>query len=100
MIILLTTVPKKSDALSLAKKLVGKKLAACVNIIKIESSVFRWKGKLANAREFLLIIKTARNYRAIESFIKINHPYELPEIISLKVENGLKQYLKWIADSG
>ncbi len=97
MIIILTTVSKKPDAQNLAKKLVEKKLAACINIIKIENSVFQWKGKSGNDKEFLLIIKTAAAYNEVERFIRKNHPYELPEIIYFKIDGGFSKYLKWVA---
>ena len=98
MIIILTTVSKKPDAQNLAKKLVEKKLAACVNIIKIESSVYRWKGKVSSSGEYLLFIKTSRRYAEVERFIRKNHPYELPEIIYFKIDGGLKEYLKWVSN--
>ncbi|MBS3068241.1 divalent-cation tolerance protein CutA [Candidatus Micrarchaeota archaeon] len=98
MIIILTTVPKQSDGEKLAKLLVEKKLAACVNIIKIEKSIFRWKGNIVENKEFLLIIKsTAEKYNKLERTIKKNHPYKLPEIVRLKVDGGLRKYLDWVA---
>ena len=96
MIIILTTVAKKSDAEKLAKLLVEKKLAACVNIIKIEKSVYQWKGKINENGEHLLLIKTAKPYDKLERFIKRSHPYELPEIIMLPISKGYKKYLDWI----
>ncbi len=98
MILILSTVPKLRDAESLAKLLVEKKLAACVNIIKIEKSIFKWKGKINSYPEYLLLIKsTAGKYTRLERAIKKNHPYALPEIIRLKVDGGLKKYLDWVA---
>jgi periplasmic divalent cation tolerance protein len=97
MIIVLTTVAKKADALKLAKKLVDKRMAACVNIIKLEKSVYRWKGKVEMAGEYLLLIKsTAQKHSKIEEFIKKNHPYTLPEIVILDTSGASKEYLKWV----
>lgn len=100
MIIVLTTYPNKKKSQEIAKAIINKKLAACVNVIKIESSHYRWKGRLVEGKEFLLIIKTAnRNYKKLESFVKKTHPYKVPEIIKLPVKDGLKAYLDWV-DSG
>ncbi len=96
MIVVLTTVAKKSDGELLAKLLVKNKLASCINIIKIENSVFKWKGKVSNSKEYLLLIKSAKPFKIIEKFIKKNHPYELAEIVSLKVDSVSSEYLNWI----
>jgi len=97
MIVVLTTVSKKSDALKLARALLKNKLAACVNVVKIESTNYKWKGKLVNGKEFLLVIKSSRNYDAIERFLIKNHSYELPEIIALPIVKGYKKYLSWLS---
>lgn len=97
MIIVLTTIGKKTQAQKLAKVLIKKKLAGCVNIIKIEKSTYRWNGKIVEDREFLLLIKSTRDYRTIEQFLIKHHPYELPEIIALPIGKGYKAYLKWLA---
>lgn len=99
MIIILTTVAKKSDARKLAKLLVEKNLVACVNIIKIEKSIYQWKGKINESGEYLLLIKSAKPYGKLESFIRKNHPYEIPEIISFSITKGYKKYLNWVARS-
>jgi periplasmic divalent cation tolerance protein len=97
MIIILTTTQKKQDAEKLAKRLIEKKLAACINIVKIEKSIYRWKGKIVNDKEFLLVIKsTKERYEKVEHFLRANHPNELPEIIAIPVECAYKKYLNWI----
>ena len=88
---------QKQDAEKLAKLLVEKRLAACINILKIEKSVYRWKGKIAEEGEYLLLIKSAKAYEKLEREIRTNHPYKLPEIIRLNVNGGYKKYLSWIA---
>jgi periplasmic divalent cation tolerance protein len=97
MIIVLSTYPDKKTALKCARSLVKRRLAACVNIVKIESSVYEWKGKLKEEGEFLLIIKArSRDYKKTESAIADRHPYEFPEIIRLPVEGGLRKYIDWV----
>ena len=96
MILVLTTVSKKPDAQKLAKGLIKSKFAACVNILKIEQSVYRWKGALKAEGEYLLLIKTGRPYRSVEQFILKNHPYELPEILQFRIRAGHRSYLNWI----
>jgi periplasmic divalent cation tolerance protein len=96
-IVVLTTLPEYPAALRLAEELVGEKLAACVNILPLMTSVYEWKGRLEKGQEHLLLIKTsAERYRALEARIRSSHPYELPEIIALPVTAGLQAYLDWI----
>ncbi len=72
-------------------------LAACVNIIPGLRSVYMWQGKVENADEHLLLIKTrAHCYSRLETVIRRRHPYELPEIVSVPIETGLAEYLAWI----
>lgn len=93
----LCTVPDRDTAMKLAEKLVDSELAACVNIIAPITSVYRWEGKREIADELLLMIKTtAGQYAALESAIQTLHPYELPEILAVPVEQGLQGYLDWV----
>jgi periplasmic divalent cation tolerance protein len=97
MLIVYTTCPNMKNAKEIAKKLVERRLAACVNIIKIEESVYRWKGKIVEEAEFLLIIKTTESkYSQVETEIKRIHEYELPEILAVKVTRGSKEYMTWV----
>mgnify|MGYP000555785450 CR=1 FL=1 len=90
------TVPGEEKAKEIAKKIVEEKLGACVNYFKV-NSIFEWKGKIELEEEYLLIIKTKEGkFEDLKDFIKKIHPYEIPEIISLKVEKGNEDYLKWI----
>lgn len=99
-IVVLTTIDKKSNATELAKLLINEKLAACINIIKIEKSVFRWKGQIYSGTEYLLIIKTTeKKYTKLEAKIKNSHPYTVPEIIALPIKRGNKHYLAWLSKS-
>ena len=95
--IILCTCPDKDTAEKIARLLVSDKLAACVNILPGITSVYRWQEQLESAEEHLLLIKATKNsYQAIETSIKKHHPYQLPEIIAVPIENGLPEYLHWI----
>lgn len=95
--ITLCTCPDKNTAEKIAHLLVNDKLAACVNIVPGITSVYRWQEQTESAQEYLLLIKANKSsYPAIETTIKKHHPYELPEIIAVPVENGLPEYLHWI----
>ena len=84
----------------IAEILVNEKLAACINIIPEVQSVFRWKDKVDNAPENILIIKTTLNlYDILERRIKELHPYELPEILAVPIEKGLTEYLDWVSEN-
>ena len=99
-ILVLSTFPEGVSAKDTAEGLVNEKLAACVNIIPGVQSIFRWQDKIDNSNENILIIKTTNNlYSKLENRIKELHPYELPEIISVSIENGLPEYLNWINKS-
>jgi periplasmic divalent cation tolerance protein len=99
-IIVLTTVPNMDVANKIAKSLVESKLAACVNIISNVKSVYFWENKIYEDNELILLIKTvANNFKEVEKKIKELHPYQLPEIISLEVREGLLEYLNWIRES-
>jgi len=95
----LVTVPNIDEGQKIAKNLVESKLAACVNIIKNISSIYRWKGEIKEDSEHLLLIKTTEEKSDL-LIQKINeiHSYENPECIGLKIEKGSKKYLNWIKD--
>jgi len=98
-LLVLTTTGSDTEALKIAGALVERRLAACVNIVKIRS-VYRWKGKVETAEEFLLVIKTTRSQaQDVQSAIRELHSYELPECIVVSIEGGSKEYLNWITES-
>src|SRR5579859_4272945 len=99
-VLVLTTAGNQSEAQKIARELVARRLAACVNIIPRIQSVYRWKGKVENAEEFLLIIKTTKARSAdVQAAIRELHSYDLPECIVISIEDGSAEYLKWIEDS-
>jgi len=96
-VVIYSTIDNIKQAKKIAKTLVEEKLAACVNIIPNIHSIYRWKGKIENGNEVVLIAKTSENMvkNAIKK-IKSIHTYELPDIIVLPVIDGLKEYLDYI----
>jgi len=97
-LLVLTNCPDETSANAIALAVVEARLAACVNILPRVQSVYRWQGAVESASEIPLLIKTtADNYPALESAIRAEHPYDIPEIIALPVERGLPAYLNWVA---
>ena len=98
--IVLTTAGSKKEAQKLARALVERRLAACVNVVGPIASVYWWKEKVESAAEFLLLIKTtAAAVARIEAALKELHSYELPECVVLPIEGGSEKYLQWIEAS-
>jgi periplasmic divalent cation tolerance protein len=98
--IVLTTAGSEQEAGKIARHLVEQGLAACVNVVPHVTSVYRWKDKVEEAREWLLIIKTTAGvFAQVRQAISDLHSYELPECICLTVEDGSPNYLQWIAES-
>ena len=99
-IIVLSTFPDTETARKIARALVEEKLAACVNIVPQVESIYRWKDVIETGNETLAITKTTTwKYDLLEARIRELHPYEVPEIISLRVSSGLPDYLSWIERS-
>ena len=96
-IIVFCTTPSNEISMRIAEECINKKIAACCNILSGITSVYKWQGKVEKSDEELIILKsTEDNFNAIENTIKNIHPYEVPEIISVKINNGNESYLKWI----
>ena len=96
-LLVLTNLPDRPSAERLAQSLVQARLAACVNILAPCRSVYSWKGNLENAEEHPMLIKTTRDrYAALEAAIRVEHPYELPEIIAVPLAAGFSAYLDWV----
>lgn len=99
-IIIFSTAPSKREAEKIAKALVSKRLVACVNIVPKIRSIYRWKGKMFDEQEFLLIMKSRRSlFAKIKTTLKKLHSYECPELVCLNIEDGLPDYLKWIMEN-
>jgi periplasmic divalent cation tolerance protein len=97
-LLVLTNLPDRAAAESLAESLITEQLAACVNILAPCRSVYRWQGSVQHDEEHPLLIKTTEErYAALEQAIRTRHPYELPEIVAVRIERGLAAYLDWLA---
>ena len=96
-IIVLITSPNTAEAKRIADALLGERLAACVSTLPGVSSRYRWQGRLEDATEVLLIVKSHRPLLdAIIKRVKAMHSYDVPEIIALPVVGGNEDYLKWL----
>jgi periplasmic divalent cation tolerance protein len=92
-----TTTEKRDDAGRIARALVEARLAACVQIVGPITSIYRWKGKIETAGEWLCLIKSrAEHYGAVEQAIRSLHPYETPEIVAVPITAGSRDYLDWL----
>ena len=99
-IVVLVACPTVAVARRLARRLIERRLAACVNAVPAVESTFRWQGKIEQCRETLLLIKTAAaRFEPLRRAIKGLHPYDAPEIIALPVVAGHAPYLKWVGKS-
>jgi periplasmic divalent cation tolerance protein len=97
--LVLSTAGTKEEAQKIARGLVEQLLAACVNIVAVES-IYRWEGEVEQAQEWLLVIKTTDEaFGRVCAAITELHSYEVPECISISVEGGSDEYLQWLGDS-
>ena|SRR5688572_14216785 len=97
-LLVLTNLPDRAAAERVAELLVGRRLAACVNLLAPCRSVYRWKGAVQHDEEHPVLIKTtSERYAELEQALRAAHPYEVPEIIALPIERGLPAYLEWVA---
>jgi periplasmic divalent cation tolerance protein len=94
--VVLITCPM-DEAEKISKVLLEKRLVACANIVRDVLSLYWWNGRIESSREALLILKTRRGLfrRLKEETLKV-HPYEVPEIVLLNIEDGFKPYLDWV----
>jgi periplasmic divalent cation tolerance protein len=98
-VVVLTNLPDAGSAESVARALVEERLAACVNILAPCRSVYRWEGKVEQAQEVPLVIKTARDrYPALELRLRELHPYDVPEMLVCAAEGGWPAYLGWVLE--
>jgi periplasmic divalent cation tolerance protein len=99
-VIALTTLPADADAAEFGRTLVDERLAACVNLLPVMESVYRWEGKIEFEAERQLVIKTSRD-RVVDLWDRIRdlHPYEVPEFIVIPIVDGNDAYLRWVGDA-
>jgi len=96
-IVVLSTCGSEEEAVRIARRLVEGRVAACVNLIPRIRSIYRWEGKVEDATEWLLLIKTSRErYDALCTVLEAAHSYELPEVLALPVVAGSANYLAWL----
>jgi len=99
-ILVLSTFPDAATARHIGRTVVEEKLAACVNLLPPVESIYRWKGAIETATEVMALIKsTTWKYQLLEARIRELHPYEVPEIISLRIDSGHTEYLRWLEQS-
>jgi periplasmic divalent cation tolerance protein len=99
-IVVVTTVGTEEQANLIAREIVARRQAACVNILPGIRSMYRWKGKICKDGELLLVVKTLeREFEGVAATIRELHNYELPEILAFSVGRAEPQFLQWIADS-
>jgi periplasmic divalent cation tolerance protein len=98
--IVLCTAGSEDEARKIGHHLVELRLAACVNIVPQIESIYRWRGKVESSVEWLLLIKTtAEKFSEVRDAILQLHSYELPECISIEIDEGSATYLEWIEQS-
>jgi periplasmic divalent cation tolerance protein len=96
-LLVLTNLPDAESADRLARQLIEQRAAACVNRLAPCVSTYRWQSEIESATEVPLLIKTTRAaYPRLEQAIRAAHPYELPEIVAVSVDQGLPAYLDWV----
>ena len=97
MIVVLTTVPDAGEGQRLAERIVGERLAACVQVLPGMTSVYFWEGKIHSGSEHLLLIKTVEEkFEALSEFIRANQDYEVPEIVAIPAVRVSESYLGWV----
>lgn len=99
-VLVLTTLPADADAAAFARALVDERVAACVNLLPLMESIYRWEGEVQRESERQVVIKTARE-RVVSLWERLRemHPYDVPEFIVLPIVDGSDAYLRWIGES-
>ena len=98
--LVLTTTGSQEEARTIARELIERRLAACVNIIPKVESIYRWEGAVEQAEECLLAVKTQNAlFESLRDAIIELHSYEVPEVISLQIDDGSAGYLQWLSEA-
>ncbi|GIX24074.1 MAG: divalent-cation tolerance protein CutA [Caldimonas sp.] len=96
-LVALSTAPDEATARRLARQLVEESLAACVNLLGSAQSIYRWQGQVEEAAEWMMWIKTTREaWPRLKERLSQWHPYEVPELLALQVQDGHAPYLAWV----
>jgi periplasmic divalent cation tolerance protein len=99
-LVVLVTAPTAEEAARLARTLVEEKLAACGNVVPTVRSIYRWEGKVCDEQEALLVLKApAKRFPELRDRVLALHPYEVPEVVALRIEDGSEKYIDWIVQS-
>jgi len=99
-VLVLTTLPAEADTGAFAQALVEGRLAACVNVLPVMDSVYRWEGKIERERERQLVVKTSRDSLvALWERVQQMHPYDMPEFVVIPIVDGNDAYLRWVGES-
>jgi periplasmic divalent cation tolerance protein len=99
-LVVFVTAPSTDKAASLARTLVGERLAACVNLVERVRSIYRWEGEVQDDAEVLMVIKTrADAFERLKARVVELHEYRCPEVVALPIVRGSEAYLTWLADS-
>jgi len=99
-VVIMVTAASRRECQKIARHLVEARLAACVNITQPIESIYRWEGKVADEKEYLMLIKSTRElFPEIKAAISRIHSYHTPEIICLPIIDGSRNYLQWLGDS-
>ena len=97
--LVMTSVGTEQQAVEISEELIGRHLATCVNIVPCLRSIYRWKGKICEDTEYLLLIKTpAALFDEVSAAIRELHSYELPEIMALPAEKAEAAFHRWVLD--
>ena len=96
----ISTFPDAELARAVSRQLVEQKLAACANIGGSVQSIYHWQGRIEEGQETLVFFKTTRaRFEEFQRVLRSLHPYEVPEIVGLRIGEGLPAYLQWVANS-
>lgn len=99
-LLVISTFPDAATAQSIARELVTEKLAACANITAPVQSIYHWEGKIEDAQETMVFFKThTRTFPAFQARLRELHPYDVPEIVALRIADGLPAYMSWVSES-
>jgi periplasmic divalent cation tolerance protein len=98
-VLVLTTLPPDADASAFARSIVGSRLAACVNLLPVMESIYRWEGSIEQESERQVVMKTSRE-RVVALWERVRelHPYDVPEFLVLPILDGNDAYLRWVAE--